>query len=128
MFLSFLQKKNSSKTRVFLLPQTGIEPVREYKSRRILSPVRLPVPPLRQNGWRWIRTTESVANRFTVCPLWPLGNPSIRQIVQSDLNTYIILLFRLQSFFNFYTARPLLHIFPFLEIYFHLSQDIPLAL
>ena len=29
------------------------------------------------NGWRWIRTTESVANRFTVCPLWPLGKPSI---------------------------------------------------
>ena len=28
------------------------------------------------SGWRWIRTTESVANRFTVCPLWPLGNPS----------------------------------------------------
>ena len=27
-------------------------------------------------GW-WIRTTESTANRFTVCPLWPLGNPSI---------------------------------------------------
>ena len=26
------------------------------------------------NGERWIRTTESVANRFTVCPLWPLGN------------------------------------------------------
>ena len=32
---------------LYLLPQTGIEPVREYKSRRILSPVRLPVPPLR---------------------------------------------------------------------------------
>ena len=29
------------------MPQTGIEPVREYKSRRILSPVRLPGPPLR---------------------------------------------------------------------------------
>ena len=29
------------------MPQTGIEPVREYKSRRILSPVRLPVQPLR---------------------------------------------------------------------------------
>ena len=29
------------------MPQTGIEPVREYKSRRILSPVRLPVPPRR---------------------------------------------------------------------------------
>lgn len=29
------------------MPLTGIEPVREYKSRRILSPVRLPVPPPR---------------------------------------------------------------------------------
>ena len=29
------------------MPATGIEPVREYKSRRILSPVRLPVPPHR---------------------------------------------------------------------------------
>ena len=29
------------------------------------------------NGWRWIRTTEATCNRFTVCPLWPLGNPSI---------------------------------------------------
>ena len=26
-------------------------------------------------GW-WIRTTESIANRFTVCPLWPLGKSS----------------------------------------------------
>ena len=24
-------------------------------------------------GRRWIRTTEVVDNRFTVCPLWPLG-------------------------------------------------------
>ena len=24
-------------------------------------------------GW-WIRTTEGIASRFTVCPLWPLGN------------------------------------------------------
>ena len=30
-----------------MVPKTGIEPVREYKSRRILSPVRLPVPPRR---------------------------------------------------------------------------------
>ena len=30
------------------------------------------------NGWRRIRTFEVVDNRFTVCPLWPLGNPSIR--------------------------------------------------
>ena len=77
------------------LPQTGIEPVREYKSRRILSPVRLPVPPLRHfvlsvyckghtcwtlslltywySGRWWIRTTEGFASRFTVCPIWPLG-------------------------------------------------------
>ncbi|EDR48171.1 hypothetical protein DORFOR_00512 [Dorea formicigenerans ATCC 27755] len=33
------------------MPQTGIEPVREYKSRRILSPVRLPVPPLRHSSF-----------------------------------------------------------------------------
>ena len=26
-------------------------------------------------GRRWIRTTEVVDNRFTVCSLWPLGNP-----------------------------------------------------
>ena len=25
-------------------------------------------------GGRWIRTTEGGASRFTVCPLWPLGN------------------------------------------------------
>ena len=29
------------------------------------------------SGWRRIRTFEGVANRFTVCPLWPLGNPSL---------------------------------------------------
>ena len=28
-------------------------------------------------GRGWIRTTEVVDNRFTVCPLWPLGNSSI---------------------------------------------------
>ena len=28
-------------------------------------------------GRGWIRTTESGAGRFTVCSLWPLGNPSI---------------------------------------------------
>ena len=32
----------------FLVPETGIEPVRSFRDRRILSPVRLPVPPLRQ--------------------------------------------------------------------------------
>ena len=28
-------------------------------------------------GRWWIRTTEVVDNRFTVCPLWPLGKPPI---------------------------------------------------
>ena len=27
-------------------------------------------------GGRWIRTIEAESNRFTVCPLWPLGNSS----------------------------------------------------
>ena len=31
---------------------------------------------------RWIRTTESSANGFTVRPLWPLGNPSILELVE----------------------------------------------
>ena len=28
-------------------------------------------------GRGWIRTIEAESNRFTVCPLWPLGNSSI---------------------------------------------------
>ena len=32
------------------------------------------------NGWRWIRTTEAICSRFTVCPLWPLGNLPIYTI------------------------------------------------
>ncbi len=28
-------------------------------------------------GREWIRTTEARCNRFTVCPLWPLGNSPI---------------------------------------------------
>ena len=28
-------------------------------------------------GGGWIRTIEARRNRFTVCPLWPLGNSSI---------------------------------------------------
>ena len=40
------------------------------------------------NGWRWIRTTEAICSRFTVCPLWPLGNPSLyfqKQIISALL-------------------------------------------
>ena len=28
-------------------------------------------------GREWIRTTEARRNRFTVCPLWPLGNSPV---------------------------------------------------
>ena len=36
------------------------------------------------NGWRWIRTTEAICSRFTVCPLWPLGNPSIKYYIDKS--------------------------------------------
>ena len=36
---------------------------------------------LSPNGWRWIRTTEAICSRFTVCPLWPLGNPSKTSVI-----------------------------------------------
>ena len=31
----------------------------------------------RTGGGGWIRTTVGIASRFTVCPLWPLGNTPI---------------------------------------------------
>ena len=47
------------------MPATGIEPVREDWSRRILSPVRLPVPPRRhiQNGTYRARTYDPLLVR-----------------------------------------------------------------
>ena len=33
--------------------------------------------PLLFGGGRWIRTTEGIASRFTVCPIWPLWNSPI---------------------------------------------------
>ena len=46
-----IQKKSTTSVDNFvhLVPGTGIEPVR-YRYRRILSPVRLPVPPPGQDG------------------------------------------------------------------------------
>ncbi len=42
-------------------------------------PDELPTAPSRDKngGEGWIRTSEVGDNRFTVCPLWPLGNLSI---------------------------------------------------
>ena len=34
-------------------------------------------------GW-WIRTTEVDDNRFTVCPLWPLGKSPILWVTVRD--------------------------------------------
>ena len=39
------------------------------------------------NGQRWIRTTEASCSRFTVCPLWPLGNLPI--LVSTNVLTRI---------------------------------------
>ena len=48
---------------------------------RIHHPFSSPNKKHHPNGWcflfgggRWIRTTEAISSRFTVCPLWPLGN------------------------------------------------------
>ena len=38
-------------------------------------------------GRRWIRTTEASCSRFTVCPLWPLGNLPI--LVSTNVLTRI---------------------------------------
>ena len=47
----------------YMVPKTGIEPVREYKSRRILSPVRLPVPPLRHAPPSYVLLSQAVAHQ-----------------------------------------------------------------
>ena len=72
----------------YLVLVAGLEPAQDC-SRRILSPLRLPIPPHQLNGWRRIRTFEGGANRFTVCPLWPLGNPSICQALNKSDNVYL---------------------------------------
>ena len=46
-------------------------------------------------GGRWIRTIEGIASRFTVCPLWPLGNSPIGRIRTPDLLITNQLLYRL---------------------------------
>ena len=44
-------------------------------SIHLLNKIRTVLPVL--SGRRWIRTTEASCSRFTVCPLWPLGNSPI---------------------------------------------------
>ena len=47
-------------------------------------------------GGRWIRTTEVTDNRFTVCPLWPLGNSP----ASKRKSNYIMLQDDCQAFFS----------------------------
>jgi hypothetical protein len=50
------------------MPQTGIEPVR-CRHHRILSPARLPVPPLRHNIIQLVEWMEKDSNRFGCSPI-----------------------------------------------------------
>ena len=62
-----------------------------------------PIGMLFSGGGRWIRTTEARRNRFTVCPLWPLGNPSIYNLVCphcDDLNSIPSFLWIVNTFFE----------------------------
>ena len=91
--------------------------------------MRLPVPPRRHNcffsllhrhtckhcsinllcsnGWRRIRTFEVVDNRFTVCPLWPLGNPSIKvlQLTRYLYHTLLKYAITFSSSFKYFTCH-----------------------
>ena len=53
------------------------------------------------HGQRWIRTTEAICSRFTVCPLWPLGNLpiSFRTICALTVIDYITSIFSPQAFY-----------------------------
>ena len=59
--------------RIKLERKTRFELATLALARRCSTPE--PLPLIIGRG-RWIRTTESSANGFTVRPLWPLGNPS----------------------------------------------------
>ena len=61
-----------------MVPKTGLEPVR-YRYRRILSPVRLPVPPLRHK-WRH-RPDSNWSIRVLQTLALPLGYGAIRVII-----------------------------------------------
>ena len=54
------------------MPAIGIEPIREYKSRRILSPGRLPVPPLRRSTLRYILIRATAENKalYALCTVF----------------------------------------------------------
>ena len=57
--------------RIHNFPRSGGDFIPPDKAKRTSADVLL------LGGGRWIRTTEVSDNRFTVCPLWPLGNSPI---------------------------------------------------
>ena len=65
-------------TRMVDLPLRGINFDSTYPHKKISPPVKRPSG-IFGGGW-WIRTTEGVASRFTVCPLWPLGKSPIYEV------------------------------------------------
>ena len=66
------------------------------------------------NGWRRIRTFEVVDNRFTVCPLWPLGNPSILSSSHLTSIDYTSIPQKMQVFFYIFYKKETIY-FPILN-------------
>ena len=63
-------------------------------------------------GRGWIRTTEALSSRFTVCPHWPLGNTPLfcladRLALPDDLFILPQALRFVNSFFEIFQARPM---------------------
>ena len=72
-------------TEIWLLSKDKFDRAASTNTADVVSYVRPhnPLPPNKKPtllGWflfggrGWIRTTEAESSRFTVCPLWPLGN------------------------------------------------------
>ena len=67
----------------------GFEPMTSglwaRRASRLLHPAIVLSYSIKSNGQRWIRTIEASCSRFTVCPLWPLGN---LPIIQFNIKLY----------------------------------------
>ncbi len=72
----FKQKQCQQRAFVYAAKQRARKPLRFTKK-----PLRKAQELFCKTGGRgWIRTTEAKRNRFTVCPLWPLGNAPIYEV------------------------------------------------
>ena len=85
-------------------------------------------------GGRWIRTTEAISSRFTVCPLWPLGNSPIfyssernagagRRTRTPDLLITNQLLYRLSYTGDSRGTRVLYHVIPKCQARIYKNMD-----